>query len=433
MTRSLTQFARSSSIWRTSLFKMFWIGFLYSTTYAAQPLTADGAINLQTCFYFALMFGILGNLRGIATLFDERSLYEHERTSRAYEPIVYFTVTTFAQMPWLLFMNLLFSSLVFWSIGLWKLGDAFWVYIWYLCITALTNLIGFAWAQMLAAYTSSQAIAMSVWQPGVYIWSQTSGFPINPPTISHSNPAWMLMSISFTRWAYEAIILGVFWNGWGPETQKDIFKKYGYTNTPLWTPLPFMLLFPVLVRLVTYFPLLEKKSNLETLGGGDYAGAVRDAEEKTTGTASSAISVTEDDTVLEGKSDGEQGGFVEAPKLAVVAKGVYYSVRLTNEQGAPFVKPLLRDVSCDIQPGELLAVMGPSGAGKSTFLDWLAGRKTTGFGKANLKYNGTTPTFEQRSTCEAYVMQHDVMIPTLTVSETLRVACMLRLGRPMLV
>ena len=31
---------------------------------------------------------------------------------------MYFTVTTFAQMPWLLFMNTLFSSLVFWSIGL---------------------------------------------------------------------------------------------------------------------------------------------------------------------------------------------------------------------------------------------------------------------------------------------------------------------------
>ena len=430
-TRSLTQFARSSSIWRTSLFKMFWIGFLYSTTYAAQPLTVDGAINLQTCFYFALMFGILGNLRGIATLFDERSLYEHERTSRAYEPVVYFTVTTFAQMPWLLFMNTLFSSLVFWSIGLWKLQNAFPVYIWYLCITALTNLIGFAWAQMLAAYTSSQAVAMSVWQPGVYIWSQTSGFPINAPTISHSNPAWMLMSISFTRWAYEAIILGVFWNGWGPESQHDIFAKYGYTNTPLWAPLPFMLLFPIVVRLVTYFPLLEKKSNLEELGAGDYQGAARDALETGAGKdgASTSLAVAEDDA-LEGKVDGEQGGFAEATQIAVVVKNTYYSVRLVNEQGAPFVKPLLRDVSFDVQPGELCAIMGPSGAGKSTFLDWLAGRKTTGFGKADLKYNGATPTFEQRSTCEAYVMQHDVMINTLTVSETLRVACMLRLGRP---
>ena len=66
-----------------------------------------------------------------------------------------------------------------------------------------------------------------------------------------------------------SIILGVFWNGWGPESQHDIFAKYGYTNTPLWAPLPFMLLFPIVVRLVTYFPLLEKKSNLEELGAGD--------------------------------------------------------------------------------------------------------------------------------------------------------------------
>ena len=78
------------------------------------------------------------------------------------------------------------------------------MYLWYLVITQLTNLVGFAWAQMLAAYASSTQVAMSLWQPGVYVWSQTSGYPIHFPTLKRSNPAWAFGYASFTRWAYEA-------------------------------------------------------------------------------------------------------------------------------------------------------------------------------------------------------------------------------------
>ena len=72
--RSLTQFGRSGAIWKTSLLKMGWIGLLYASTFADQRRTATGAANLESCYYFSLMFGILGNLRALVTLFDERAL-----------------------------------------------------------------------------------------------------------------------------------------------------------------------------------------------------------------------------------------------------------------------------------------------------------------------------------------------------------------------
>jgi len=195
MKRSLTQFARSQSIWKTSLFKMGWIGGLrgaapyilprrasgvgrdtsskraprrsYASTFFNQPKSAEGAANLESCFYFSLMFGILGNLRGIVTLFDERALFEHERDGRAYGARAYWLASTLAPLPWLVLVNILFGTLVFCTVGGVKVKGALWVYGWYLLVTQLTNLVGFAWAQLLAAWTASTQVAMSVWQPGV--------------------------------------------------------------------------------------------------------------------------------------------------------------------------------------------------------------------------------------------------------------------------
>ena len=64
-----------------------------------------------------------------------------------------------------------------------------------------------------------------------YIWSQTSGYPIKLPVISRENPAFWLMYVSFTRWAYEAVVCGVFHAGWGPLSRDDIFDEYGYPTS----------------------------------------------------------------------------------------------------------------------------------------------------------------------------------------------------------
>ncbi|KAL8901093.1 MAG: hypothetical protein Q9207_005380, partial [Kuettlingeria erythrocarpa] len=92
-------------------------------------------------------------------------------------------------------------------------------------------------------------------------------------------------------------------------------------------------------------------------------------------------------------------------------------------------KTILRDVSANMPSGSLTAILGGSGSGKTTMLHALSHR--IGGGRlqiqGNILYNGDPHMTKIRN---AYVMQNDVLVPTLTVRETLQYAAELRLPPP---
>ncbi|KAJ8128304.1 hypothetical protein O1611_g5332 [Lasiodiplodia mahajangana] len=92
-------------------------------------------------------------------------------------------------------------------------------------------------------------------------------------------------------------------------------------------------------------------------------------------------------------------------------------------------KVLLNCINASFKPGTLTAILGGSGSGKTTLLNTMAHRVSS----SRLSKTGLTAfnkSISIDSVRHAYVMQQDVLLPTLTVRETLRYAADLRLPPP---
>ena len=106
----------------------------------------------------------------------------------------------------------------------------------------------------------------------------------------------------------------------------------------------------------------------------------------------------------------------------------FISLRYSVAVGKHDRKEILCGISAYFTPGSLNAIMGSSGCGKSTLLDILAGQKNTGWVSGDIRINGL-PYNQQFRRSIAYVMQFDVLYPTLTPRETLQFITELRMGK----
>eukprot|EP01136_Pigoraptor_vietnamica_P030875 Opistho-1_new@90685 len=105
-------------------------------------------------------------------------------------------------------------------------------------------------------------------------------------------------------------------------------------------------------------------------------------------------------------------------------------ISVTNLSYAIDGKDILKDITCELRPGRLVALMGPSGAGKTTLLNVLCGR-ARGTVEGQLLVNGTVLDPRKFKMIFNMIPQDDVLFSALTPRETLTYTAELRLPSDM--
>jgi branched-chain amino acid transport system ATP-binding protein len=84
---------------------------------------------------------------------------------------------------------------------------------------------------------------------------------------------------------------------------------------------------------------------------------------------------------------------------------------------------ILKGVSLDVEPAEIVAIIGPNGAGKSTLLKVLAGLLTLHRGQVTLDGRPIhgRPAREVSALGVAFVPQEQNVFPTMTVRDNLEI------------
>ena len=148
-------------------------------------------------------------------------------------------------------------------------------------------------------------------------------------------------------------------------------------------------------------------------------------------------------TASEAATDAAAAHIVPLKRLRVDLVNLKYSPVVRDVKGKRHVKHVIHDVTTSFVPYTVSALMGPSGSGKTSLLTVVAGFVDRAHVEGDIRVSGegggggggggggrsgrTTTTVPKKLV--GIVFQDDMMLPALTVFETIKFAADLRMSR----
>jgi ABC-type multidrug transport system permease subunit len=168
---------RNKRILYSRIFRAVVIGFLLGTLFWLMPLTGSGGQNRVSLIFFCITFTAMGAIASIPQIFDERRLFEQQRSLHFYRTFAYFISSITVDIPISIIETVIFTLFVYWMSGL-NPTDYGARYFMFLLILFITNMCAKQFCRVCSAISPTMGLASSLAPAILCIFLVFAGFLI---------------------------------------------------------------------------------------------------------------------------------------------------------------------------------------------------------------------------------------------------------------